>query len=228
LLTPLADPARISVNDQMARLEQGRVSPDKFDFAFLRFDSGRYGREALEGLKAKTDGPEAVRIAQRANEALVWKARPYARNQMPATPEGRMLAITVLHPKGQVLPDSFVQQAWPGKVQAWQVPECLTSDSPTAKCEALIDDLDGDGVAEVVLLVAPNGPATVFKRGADGVWSRAGALSNAHCNGVRDGLRAGVPEVTLPPFKDIVIAGQRLNVQSDCVPQPPRPSAEQK
>lgn len=220
LLTPLADPARISVADQMARLEQGRVPPDKFDFAFLRFDGGRYGRAALERLEAKTGGPEAVRIAQRATEALAWKTRPYARDQMPATPQDRALAIAVLHPKGQALPDSFVQQKWPGRYEAWQVPTCLTSSIPTAKCEALIDDLDGDGVAEIVLLAAPTGAAVVFKIGADGVWSRAGALMNGHCSGVRDALRAGAPEISQPPFKDIVIAGQRLNVQADCVPRP--------
>jgi hypothetical protein len=228
LLTPLADPARISVNDQMARLEQGRVPTDRFDFAFLRFDSGRYGLEALERLKEKTDGPEAVRIAQRANEALGWKTRPYARDQRPATPEGRALAITVLQPKGQALPDGFVQQAWLGNAEAWRMPACLTSDSPTAKCEALIEDLDGDGVSEVVLLPVPSGTAVVFKRGADQQWARIGTVGTANCGGARQALRDGAPEILQPSFKDIVIVGQRLTVQPDCVPQPPLPRAEQK
>jgi hypothetical protein len=35
LLSPIADPARISVIDQINRLNSGRTAPDKFDFAFL-------------------------------------------------------------------------------------------------------------------------------------------------------------------------------------------------
>ena len=65
LFTPIADPARIAVADQVARLESGEISPDKFDFAFLRFQSGRYGRQALERLKRKEDGPDALRIRSR-------------------------------------------------------------------------------------------------------------------------------------------------------------------
>ena len=57
LFSPLADPARISVADQLSRLQSGAVPPERFDFAFLRFDSGRYGRMALERLAAATDGP---------------------------------------------------------------------------------------------------------------------------------------------------------------------------
>src|SRR5262249_15419793 len=43
LFTPAGDPARISVADQVGRLEAGKISPDQFDFAFLRSGSGRYG-----------------------------------------------------------------------------------------------------------------------------------------------------------------------------------------
>ncbi|MBY0423675.1 MAG: DUF4153 domain-containing protein, partial [Parvularculaceae bacterium] len=38
LMTPLLDPARVSVADQVARLESGRVAPDDFDFGFLAND----------------------------------------------------------------------------------------------------------------------------------------------------------------------------------------------
>jgi hypothetical protein len=44
LFTPIADPARLSVGSQVKRLETGKVAPDKFDFQFLRFEGGRYGR----------------------------------------------------------------------------------------------------------------------------------------------------------------------------------------
>jgi hypothetical protein len=56
LFSPIADPARISVADQVARLEAGKISLEQFDFAFLRFQSGRFGLDALERLKENQDG----------------------------------------------------------------------------------------------------------------------------------------------------------------------------
>src|SRR5262249_36324209 len=40
LFTPVADPAKIAVADQVRRLQDGRISVDKFDYEFLRFRSG--------------------------------------------------------------------------------------------------------------------------------------------------------------------------------------------
>ena len=75
LFSPLANPARLSVNDQVARLDQGRVAPDKFDYAFLRFEAGRPGMAALKALAARTTGPNAAVIAKRATAALARKER---------------------------------------------------------------------------------------------------------------------------------------------------------
>jgi hypothetical protein len=90
LFSPIADPARISVADQVARLEAGKVSPDAFDFAFLRFTSGRFGLDALKQLKDKQDGPDASRIAERTSTALAWKSvgGPAPRPHYPGAPRG--------------------------------------------------------------------------------------------------------------------------------------------
>src|SRR5580698_6079343 len=47
LFSSLADPARLMVAGQMARLKSGAVRPEKFDFAALKFDGARWGHEAL-------------------------------------------------------------------------------------------------------------------------------------------------------------------------------------
>ncbi len=70
LLTPVADPARISVADQIGRLNAGRTAPDKFDFNFLQFRAGRYGRDALQRLADGAEGPQAALVAERAKLAL--------------------------------------------------------------------------------------------------------------------------------------------------------------
>ncbi len=44
-----------------AAWKSGKISAEKFDFTFLRFNSGRYGEQALEALKHKSGSPEADR-----------------------------------------------------------------------------------------------------------------------------------------------------------------------
>lgn len=70
LSSPVADPARLSVADQVARLETGEIAADKFDYSMLASKGVHYGFAALQRLKAKRDGPDASCIAARADEAL--------------------------------------------------------------------------------------------------------------------------------------------------------------
>jgi hypothetical protein len=56
MLSPVLDPARISVASQLARLASGKVKAERFDFAFLRFDGERYGRAALDRLASDAAG----------------------------------------------------------------------------------------------------------------------------------------------------------------------------
>src|SRR5262249_42906326 len=215
LLTPIADPARISVADQVARLESGRTAPERFDFAFLRFGSGRYGNEALERLKRKQDGPNAARISQMANEALDWRTRPLASAQRPVrlTPQERSVNIAVMHPKGQSLPMSFLQQDWNGHPMQWRIPRCLIAD---AKCEAIISDLDDDGTAEVLIFSIPAGTAVAFKASTDERWVMLGTVNNSHCAGVREALREGKFELAQSQFKELAVNQQRLRIEPGC------------
>jgi hypothetical protein len=209
LLTPIGDPARLSVADQVARLESGKISPYQFDFVFLRSQSGRYGKQALEKLKTKQDGRDAAWISQKANEALDW------RNPQPdiarATPQSRAANIRVLN-SGAPLPDSFLQQTWQAP---WLLPPCLATN---AQCEAILSDLDGDGTPEILLFALRTGIATAFKSTTDGRWVVLGPLWNVQCAGVRDALRAGKFETVAPLHKEIAVGGQRLRVNDGCTP----------
>lgn len=49
--SPIIDPYRISVNDQMQRYATGKTSPDNLDLIMLRFDAGRRGNDALQALR---------------------------------------------------------------------------------------------------------------------------------------------------------------------------------
>jgi len=80
LALPIVSFGAISTRDQIARLESGRVAPDQFDWAAMRFDYGRSGRRALERLAAS---PNLV-VRQRAREALRASDRWAVAPQPPA------------------------------------------------------------------------------------------------------------------------------------------------
>jgi Domain of unknown function (DUF4153) len=216
LFSPIADPARISVADQIARFEAGRVTPEQFDLAFLRFQSGRYGDEALKRLKEKRGSPEAERLVQRANEALAWRDRAQAQRQQRdafrATAATRTANITLVHPKGQPLPVGFAETNWDAAPRQWSLPRCLTG---AEKCEAILLDLDDDGRPEVLLFGLPSGAALAFK--SDGEkWKELGTIQNGNCSGVRDALRSGQFQAVAPTTKEIEVAGQRVRITSGC------------
>lgn len=59
LATPLLNFGALSTRDQIARLEAGKVAPEEFDWAALRFDFGPAGRRALE--RIRDSGPANLR-----------------------------------------------------------------------------------------------------------------------------------------------------------------------
>lgn len=70
LLSPVADPARLSVSNQLNRMASGQVAPDKFDYLMLRYEGVRYGWQALERLKGRQEGADALLISSKAAAAL--------------------------------------------------------------------------------------------------------------------------------------------------------------
>jgi hypothetical protein len=216
LHSPILDPARISVSDQVQRLLAGRVEPEHFDYGFLRFKAGRYGAEALDRLAHQTEGAHAEAIAARAAQAqaLNYPSQPNV-PLVKSTPQQLAANIAVIEPTGAALPEGFVDTDWSKVMQRYLLPRCLWAN---AKCEALLIDLDGDGSQEVVLFSQPIGPAGVFRHTDAEGWQFVGSLSNVYCAGVRDGLRAGRFAVERPRLNDLVVNGERLRLTTGCTP----------
>ncbi|ALL14739.1 DUF4153 domain-containing protein [Caulobacter henricii] len=160
LFTPIADPARLSVQDQVGRLERGTVKAEAFDFQFLRFDSGPYGKAALERLKTSQDAA----IARLAREASAQTEKT------PPKPEKPDLSKIKVFPTGANLPASFAGQAWGDESGS----SCLYSGS---ECLALLLDTDGDQTDEVLL--AAGNAFDIFKS-VDGRWRKV-AETQAGC-----------------------------------------------
>jgi uncharacterized membrane protein len=193
LFTPIADPSRLSVASQVKRLEAGKVSAEKFDFQFLRFDSNRYGRDALERLKASHN----AEIAKRAGEAFASTAKA------PASVNAPNFAAMNVYPAGKTLPQSF-------KTQNWDTTESgSTCVFLAAACSAVMLDIDGDGVDEVLLT---NGATFDVMKLVDGKWQKT-AEASAPCGSFNpdaarngDAVRMDAPVAR----RDILIGDQRL------------------
>lgn len=96
LATPLVNFGAWSTASQLARLESGKVSVAKFDWAALRFSFGEPGRHALKKL-ARTGSPDVRKAAAKALALTnVWDARTQQEDAMGAeTLVGRLIVKPV-------------------------------------------------------------------------------------------------------------------------------------
>lgn len=212
LFTPIVDPARISVNSQMARLESGKTAVGQFDFRYLRFEGGRYGKAALERLKQWSAGSDAASVRREAALALAladnqrWLPRKLA-----AEPISVGENVTVW-PSGAALPASFVSQKWE-EVADDRKPACLNSKK--GRCDGFMIDMAGDGANEVLLIDMAGGDNALMAQGPDGSWGSIGSLNYQYsrCKPLLDKLKSGEFSVVAPKVKELEVGGQRVGVR---------------
>jgi len=199
LFTPLADPARLSVADQVRRLESGKVAPARFDYAFLRFDGADYGRDALKRLAAHKN-PE---IARRAAEAMKAENR-WEATRPKVEPRRMREAKLTAWPQGARLPDSFLDQSWGADDTP---PPCLTE----GRCDVFQLNLNADPAPELVL--HDGGSVAVYA--AEGqVWKRLGWAPLYGCPEVLEGLKTGRARAAEPQLRDLDVGGNRVRLQA--------------
>jgi hypothetical protein len=210
LLSPLADPARLSVASQVARLESDRVEASRFDYDYLRQHGARHGTAALERLTQRQSGADAAIIRQKAQQAL---QRPLF-GPAPATAAGKRADVAAnlrVLPQGASLPPSFLSQDWNGSPEARRLPACLTM--PGSRCDAFVIDLNADGKPEVLLLATESGSwSAVLSGSADGAWKLALRLpwQASGCVALRDALAAGDYRLLPRAWPDLGVLGLRL------------------
>jgi len=214
LFTPLGDPARLSVASQVARLKNGAVAAKAFDFGYLKSEGGRYGHDALIGLSTADFGKASATVHVLAKASLT-EAVPALAPIKLAGP-GERVANVAVYPKGARLPDSFIKQDWHAEnfVPGAFVPDCLRL--ATAKCDALLLDLDGDGRDEILIAdnIGQGGIAGIFREGTDGHWIRAGQVNLPSCAKVASALRGGQFTLTAPLYRDIAVGGVVLQAET--------------
>lgn len=212
IFSPLLDPARISVNSQMAYLKNGKIDAVRFDYDYLRFQGQRYGTSALKGLASASSGKDAAIIALKAKAALqkdaLWNVKPKKIDR-------KLLALNLsVRTPDNLVPQSFLAQNWQETIKdkAWQYPGCLHDSGKF--CDAFILDMDADGIAEVLIREAV-GPIFVFRLRKDS-WVKYGSISVPNdCGPINDALRLGRIAAEPAQMADAIIAGRRFRLVND-------------
>lgn len=204
VLSPIADPKRISVNSQMHRLLTGKISANEFDFDYLKFDGGRYGLKALEQLKNISNRADATQIREKAERALQENIRR-KRADIVINKQDLRKNLTIW-PETLRLPDSFIQQSWTD--QSYYVPNCLTTAG--FHCDIYLQPRQNSSMT--LLLVPTHGEATVFTEGMDGNWIIEGKLpwEFSRCQAFHQALQAGQFQWVPSLRKDLQVAGQHI------------------
>ncbi|ADL02281.1 conserved hypothetical protein [Brevundimonas subvibrioides ATCC 15264] len=209
LFSPLADPARLSVADQVARLESGKVTPQTFDYRFLAFDSGRVGTAALDRLIASPD-PDVAKRAQAAKDGAV--------SDDPAT-ETFAASIETL-PGEAGLPVAFL--ATP------PLEDPRRNCTLPGRCLAVQRDMNGQPPLEILLVQEDR--ITLFARQDAEAFVPVGDYAIPTCDGARPGdarqlLRDGKLVPVAPGgWKDLAVEGRGSSTLStSAFPTPPPP-----
>lgn len=199
VFSPIADPTRISVDDQIARLESGRTAPEDFDVVFLRFDGGRYGQAALERMRDDRSSETAIALGERAREVLALENRWQAREIEPNLPPLQL----VMHPEGAPVPEGLADQSYDyGALGA-----CRRNRSPCHVYER--DVVRGEAVEMVVVGENIIG---VYGRDAEGRWHMLASGYTSNWSDLREAVAANDVVVTPPRLNDLRIGDQLIQL----------------
>jgi Domain of unknown function (DUF4153) len=168
VLTPIATPDRLSVNDQVGRLNAGKVSADKFDWWLLKDETGTYGTDALKKLATSTNPAIAAKAKLALDNKLGERPRVVAREE--ATPPAQrpdLTKLTVVFPIGAELPKSFLDQDFTIGAN-FPTPSCINTKleaADMANCKAALLDLNKDGQPEILIRQGPSLSILTFVNG---------------------------------------------------------------
>lgn len=210
VLSPVFDPARLSVAHQLARLESGRQTLRGFDFDYLRFEGQRFGLAALERLRHTTRGEDAPWVRAQVERVLAKKSRwdnPFVRPS-----DGELRANLTAWPRGERIPESFVGQDWEKQVNSWGIPRCLRDRASRCDVYLFPKEEPAPGLLLVLEQDDSGGRAFFFGQESGAPWSVVATLPGdlSRCPFFRDKLRSGEYSLVTPRRKDIEVGGQRF------------------
>ncbi|MDB5932285.1 MAG: hypothetical protein JWR60_3992, partial [Polaromonas sp.] len=205
-LSPLASVQRVAVSAHLQRVAAagGDVEPD---WSYLRWQSGRFGRQTLQTLAGGGNVPAGRTWAKQAGDALAQTSRHGSTPEVLT--EAGMAGKFVIYPAGKTLPDAFAEYAQTSN-QEWRLKNCLNA---VGKCMLWIGDMNGDGQDEIVLFGDSNSKSSqlgVLFTSDGSAWRSAGSLySHASPEAFEPALLQDAK--TIPAeWRDLVIGGRRF------------------
>jgi hypothetical protein len=219
LASPVADPRRLAVNDQVARLLSGQVEPADFDYAYLRWRADRWGMLSLQQLAHMTGDARRKDIAGRARQSLEqesrWGGNEAAPEKTVLTREEARQRIGHLQADGRAdtIPDDVIDFLRTSKGQ--RKSSCL---HPQRTCALWMQDFNADGQQEALVIT---GYASVDNKRftaellaqPDGRWQLVGEYHlMASLKEWEDGIRSGKLRLVQPDWNDVELNGQRRSL----------------
>jgi hypothetical protein len=201
--SPILDPKRLSVASQAERLRAGSISAAKFDYDYLRFDLGRYGKDALAELSRSPD----KEIAGLASASLAKTAR---RGQ-PSVPPELLVSRIELYPEGAVLDPALINYLEAAvKTRQWDHPSCLNQAKQPA-CLMFALDLNGDGQPEI--LTFNSHPQAVYSK-VEGQWKKIGNLVGSGVSAQQIGALIRQSNIKVEPteWRDVSVGEMRFTL----------------
>ena len=207
--SPVMDARRLSAHSQVARLLEGTVQATRFDYDYLRFDLGKAGKTALEGLRDLQDHPEADKIRAGATTALA-KTRRWGPQISSVETVAQLREHLVLYPRGAVFDEGFLRHLLTLKGN-WQYQQCFTVNQ---HCPVLALDINNDGKVEYLVLRNGDDPdqaVAVFAHQQE--WRQVGwinrrfAASDRTLAQLEQSLARGDFAAVPSPWRDLRIGG---------------------
>lgn len=205
MFTPILNLSSMSVNSQLDRLEQGKVSIDKFDYSFLA-RNGKAGLQALDELKARDDISAKPALLTRIDKAI--ESKGYRHSAVNIFTNDEVRSIIKSFPKGVEVDDDFwlyLEQKY------YNIRECQTY-----SCALLSVDLNGDTVNEYVLFI---GNDTLirhqfFVEGKDGFYDAPYSYyrSSADFTLILEALESGTFSLVRPQWQDLSIGNSSFRM----------------
>jgi hypothetical protein len=202
--SPILDPKRLSAASQAERLRAGSIAAEKFDYDYLRFELGRYGKNVLAEL-SKDSNKEIAGLAS----ASLEKTSKYGQ---PGVPPELLASRIELFPAGAALDPAFIKYLEGAvKGKQWEHPSCLTQANQPA-CLMVALDLNGDGQPEI--LTFNSHPLAVYSK-IDGQWRKIGNLVGSGASPLRIGALIRQSKIKVEPtaWRDVSVGEVRFTLQ---------------